>query len=217
MNPHFPCNAEPIRLYRNPKSGHCHRVELMMSLLGVPYETYDLDMANGAHKSPAFLRFSPFGQVPAINDNGTILADSNAILVYLVRNYPDGHRWLPDTAQHGAEVQRWLSVAAGEIASGPAIARLVSVFGAKLDQEAAQAKAPRLLRVMEDTLNTRSFLTGRAIIHNVGQRTVTHTLHRSTTPDHGGAYTTRRCQRSRADAAMAFVGAICSVRKAHTR
>ncbi|MDV4143704.1 MULTISPECIES: glutathione S-transferase family protein [Shimia] len=163
MNPHFPCNAEPIRLYRNPKSGHCHRVELMMSLLGVPYETYDLDMANGAHKSPAFLRFSPFGQVPAINDNGTILADSNAILVYLVRNYPDGHRWLPDTAQHGAEVQRWLSVAAGEIASGPAIARLVSVFGAKLDQEAAQAKAHRLLRVMEDTLKTRSFLTGRAI------------------------------------------------------
>ena len=35
----------PIKLYRNPKSGHCHRVELMLALLDLPYETIDLDMA----------------------------------------------------------------------------------------------------------------------------------------------------------------------------
>ena len=68
MNPHFPLDAEPVKLYRNPKSGHCHRVELVMSLLGVPYETVDLDMAGGAHKAPAFLQLNPFGQVPVIDD-----------------------------------------------------------------------------------------------------------------------------------------------------
>lgn len=40
----------------------------MMSLLSVPYETVDLDMAGGAHKAPAFLQLNPFGQVPVIDD-----------------------------------------------------------------------------------------------------------------------------------------------------
>ncbi|MEM9899113.1 MAG: glutathione S-transferase N-terminal domain-containing protein, partial [Pseudomonadota bacterium] len=67
----------PVKLYRNPKSGHCHRVELMMAFLDVPYETIDLDMANGAHKAPEYLKISPLGQVPAIDDNGVTLSDSN--------------------------------------------------------------------------------------------------------------------------------------------
>lgn len=80
MNPHFPADAAPIKLYRNPKSGHCHRAELMMAFLGLPYETIDLDMANAAHKAPDYLKISPFGQVPAIDDNGVTLSDSNAII-----------------------------------------------------------------------------------------------------------------------------------------
>ena len=71
----------PIKLYRTPKSGHCHRVELMLALLDLPYETIDLDMANGAHKAPDYLKISPFGLVPAIDDGGFTLSDSNAILI----------------------------------------------------------------------------------------------------------------------------------------
>ncbi|QDC10783.1 glutathione S-transferase [Oceanicola sp. D3] len=163
MNPHFPAGAAPIKLYRYAKSGHCHRVELMMSLLGVPCDPVDLDLAGGAHKAPEYLEISPFGQVPAIDDNGIILSDSNAILVYLVRKYPNGHTWLPDAPEAAAEVQRWLSVAAGEIASGPALARLVKVFGAPLDHEAAKAKAQRLFAVMEPLLQSREFLVGSSV------------------------------------------------------
>lgn len=64
MNANFPTHAEPIKLYRHPKSGHCHRVELMMALLDLPYQTIDIDVANGAHKAPSFLAMSPLGQVP---------------------------------------------------------------------------------------------------------------------------------------------------------
>src|SRR5690606_14388003 len=70
-------NGAPVTLYRNPKSGHCHRVELMLALLDIPYKTVDLDMKNGAHKAPEYLRISPLGQVPAIEDNGVALSDSN--------------------------------------------------------------------------------------------------------------------------------------------
>lgn len=153
----------PIKLYRNPKSGHCHRVELMLSLLDLPYETIDLDMANGAHKAPEFLKISPIGLVPAIDDGGYTLADSNAILIYLVRTYATGSDWLPGDAKQAAEVQRWLTVAADNIYSGPASARLVTLFGAPLDHGAAVRKAHDLFKVMETHLAGRDWLATGAI------------------------------------------------------
>lgn len=148
----------PVILYRTPKSGHCHRVELMLALLGLPYRTVDLDMANGAHKAPGFLEISPLGQVPAIDDNGVTLADSNAILTYLVLRYGDASTWQGRDPVEAAEIQRWLSIAAGEIASGPCSARLVTVFGAELDHEAAKAGAHALFGMMETHLEGRDWL-----------------------------------------------------------
>ena len=152
-----------VTLYRNPKSGHCHRVELMMSFLDVPYETVDLDMANGALKAPDYLKISPLGQVPAIDDSGVTLSDSNGILIYLVETYAKDYNWTGQTPEEKAQVQRWLSVAAGEIAYGPCAARLVTVFGAPLDHAAAVAKAHGLLKVMDEALNGHSFLVSDRI------------------------------------------------------
>ncbi len=156
----FPKDASPIKLYRNPKSGHCHRVELMMALLGIPYETIDLDMANGAHKAPDYLKISPYGLVPAIDDNGYTLDDSNAIITYLVQTYAKGSQWLPTDGKTAAEVQRWLSAAAGPIYSGPCAARLVTVFGAGLDHKAAIETAHGFFKVMEAHLEGKEWLAG---------------------------------------------------------
>lgn len=163
MNPKFPPDAAPIKLFRHPLSGHSHRVELMLALLDVPYETVDLDLGAGAHKAEEYRKISPFGQVPAIDDNGVTLSDSNAILVYLTRTYSDSPDWLPLEPRHAAEVQRWLSVAAGDLASGPAVARLVTVFGAKRDWEGAKRKARDLFEVMENVLSARPFLAGDTV------------------------------------------------------
>lgn len=155
--------TNPIKLYRNAKSGHCHRVELMMALLQLPYETVELDMQNSAHKQPDYLAINPFGQVPAIDDNGTILSDSNAIITYLAEKYGDAARWTGATPETRAAVQRWLSIAAGEIAAGPCSARLVTVFGAALDHDAAKDKAHALFRVMDGQLNGAEYLVGEHI------------------------------------------------------
>lgn len=163
MNTKFPTKAQPIKLYRNAKSGHCHRVELLMSFLDLPYEPIELDMANGAHKEAEFVKDSPFGQVPAIDDNGTKLADSNAILTYLTHAYGDEHQWLPKDPVNAAKVQQWLSVSAGQIASGPAAARLVPVFGATLDWENAKSIANALFEVMDSQLSNRNYLVGNEI------------------------------------------------------
>ena len=163
MNPNFSSSSTPIKLYRNPKSGHCHRVELMLSFLDLPCETIDLDMANGAHKAPEYLAISPFGLVPAIDDNGFTFSDSNAILVYLVQTYGADTQWMPKEPKTAAEVQRWLTIAAGPIFSGPCAARLVKVFGAKLDHAAAVATAHNLFAIMEKHLSDRDWLAGDTI------------------------------------------------------
>lgn len=149
----------PIKLFRHPLSGHAHRVELMLSLLGLPTELVFVDLAKGAHKQPEFLAISPFGQVPVIDDNGTLLSDSNAILVYLAQKYGDGS-WLPSDPLAAAKVQRWFSVAAGQIASSPAVARLITVFGAPYNAEESIARSHALLRVVEQELANSPFLAG---------------------------------------------------------
>lgn len=114
----------PIRLHRHALSGHAHRVQLMLSLLGLPCEMVDVDLAAGVHKTPDFLARNAFGQVPMIEDGELTLADSNAILVYLALTHDAARRWLPADARTQAEVQRWLSADAGPLAAGPAAARV---------------------------------------------------------------------------------------------
>lgn len=148
-----------IKLYTFPLSGHAHRVQLALALMQIPYELIEVDLRKGAQKTPEFLQMNPFGQVPVIDDNGTILADSNAILVYLARQYGKG-AWLPSDAVGEAQVQRWLSVAAGLVAFGPAAARLVTVFGAGFRAEEVIGRANNLFKVMDSELAKRPFLVG---------------------------------------------------------
>lgn len=146
-------------LYHHPLSGHAHRAVLFASLLGVAHELVEVDLAAGAHKRPEFLKLNPFGQVPALVDGDVVIADSNAILVYLARK--SGRTdWLPNDARDEAAVQRWLSVAAGELAYGPAAARLITVFGAGFDAEEVIARSHRLLGLLEARLAESAWLAG---------------------------------------------------------
>ncbi len=149
-----------IVVYRNPLSGHAHRVELFLSMLEIPARLVDVDLRAGAHKTPEFLSKNPFGQVPVMEDGDVTLADSNAILVYLALRYDKSGAWYPRDALAAARVQQWLSVAAGQLATGPATARLIKVFGRGLDHGRAVWVAEQLFAVMEQALAAQAFLTG---------------------------------------------------------
>lgn len=149
-----------IKLHHFALSGHSHRVQLMLSLLDLPHEIVPVNLRQGEHKSEAFLKMNPFGQVPVLEDGDTVLFDSNAILVYLARRYDPAGRWLPQDAAGQAAVQAWLSVAAGLIAFGPATARMITLFGSKANAEDVIARAHHLLKVMEGVLGARDFLVG---------------------------------------------------------
>lgn len=147
-----------LKLYRHALSGHSHRAELLLSLLNLPAEIIDVDLANGAHKQTDFLQKNIFGQVPVLEDGDNTIADSNAILTYLARRYDPTNRWAPTDPATQAEVQRFLSIAAGPIAYGPAAARLVTVFGAALDADRAIFIAHTTLNTFEKHLKGRDWL-----------------------------------------------------------
>jgi glutathione S-transferase len=148
-----------MKLYAYALSGHAHRARLFLSLLGVDHEHVEVDFANRAHKSPTFLTINPFGQVPVLDDDGVVVSDSNAILVYLAKKYCRID-WLPEDAINAARVQKWLSVAAGEIARGPASARLVTVFSAPIDPKDAIQRAHAILKLMDAELAARHYIIG---------------------------------------------------------
>jgi glutathione S-transferase len=150
-----------VKLYSAPLSGHSHRARLFLSLIGVAFETVDIDLAKRQQKTPEYLAINPFGQVPALDDDGFVVTDSNAILVYLAKKF-DRHDWLPEDAGNSARIQKWLSVAAGEIARGPAAARLITVFKAPLPAEETINRAHAVLSLIEAELGRSAFIVGKA-------------------------------------------------------
>jgi len=145
-----------ITLHGTPLSGHCHRVELLLLMLGLPYRFVPAPAE--VRSTAAFRRLNPLGQIPVLEDGELALADSNAILVYLARRYAPGSHWLPEEPVAAAQVQRWLSIAAGEVMYGPATARMVAQWNMPGDPVRSVKIAGRLLDFMERHLADRPYL-----------------------------------------------------------
>ncbi|MBD2199593.1 MULTISPECIES: glutathione S-transferase family protein [Calothrix] len=147
-----------IQLYGHELSGNSYKVKLMLSVLGLDYEWIKVDLMAGAHKQPEFLALNPFGQVPLLVDGNTVLADAQAILVYLARQY-GGESWLPLEPQAMSRVVRWLSTTAGEIRQGPESARLYHLFKAtSINIEQAIQKSEFILTQLNDHLANQQWL-----------------------------------------------------------
>lgn len=147
-----------IQLYGHELSGNSYKVRLFLELLNLEYQWIKVDLMKGAHKSPEYLAINPFGQVPLLVDGDTKLADAQAILIYLARQYGND-RWLPNEALPLAQVVRWLSTTAGEVRQGPENARLYYLFGAtNINIDRAHQKAAYILTQLNQHLSTRTWL-----------------------------------------------------------
>ncbi len=148
-----------IKLYGLELSGNSYKVKLFLELLKLEYEWIEVDLIKGEHKSPEYLALNPFGQVPLLINGDIKLADAQAILVYLARQY-GGNQWLPaDDALALAQVVRWLSTTAGEVRQGPENARLYHFFSVtNINIDRAYEKAEYILTQLDQHLSTRTWL-----------------------------------------------------------
>ena len=119
-----------MKLYDLEPSGNRYKVRLFCALAKISIDLVPVDFMAGEHKSAKFLAMNPLGELPILDDDGYILRDSQAILVYLASKY-GGEAWLPKDPAHAAKVMQWLSTAANNVQHGPGDARLVDLFGYK--------------------------------------------------------------------------------------
>lgn len=149
-------------LYSFPLSGHSHRAELALSLMGLGFENKVMDLPAGEHKSDWFLKLNPEGKVPVLVDGDDVIYESTAILTYLAAKYDTENKWIPADARDQSLVQRFFAQASGPVAAGPARARLIQIFGAKYDTEETIRNAHAYLTGLEAYLEGRDYLLGEA-------------------------------------------------------
>ena len=146
-----------MTLYEFALSGNCHKIRLMLSLLGLDYRSIVVNGSERQQKSVDFLAMNPFGQVPVLKDDDIIVRDSQAILVYLARKYGN-EQWLPNEAAALAEVVAWLSNAANEVSMGPNRLRLHYKFGRAINIEESRQTAINLLNILQERLAKHHWL-----------------------------------------------------------
>ncbi len=148
-----------MKLYDFELSGNCYKARLLLQLLQLPYQGIAMDLRGGAHKKPDFLALNPKGQVPVLEDGEHVIADSQAILVYLAEK-ETAREWYPADPVSRAQIQFWLSTASNEVTHGPARARYYTKFGIEGDVAAAQALAERLFAWLAPVMEKRNWLVG---------------------------------------------------------
>lgn len=156
-----------LTLYEFGLSGNCHKVRLLLSLLGLQYQSELLDSVKREHKTEHFLQLNPFGQVPVLKDESQntdviIMRDSQAILVYLARAY-GATEWFPQNPVKAAEIISWLSTAANEVARGPNAMRLYHKFGRAINIDEAIQITSQLLSVLDLHLQSRLWLANNTL------------------------------------------------------
>ena len=157
-----------MKLYDLELSGNSYRVRLLLSLLGRKHELVTVNLMKGEHREPWFLKLNPRGQVPTLDDDGTVVWDSMAILVYLARKY-GGEKWLPLDAKEMAEVMQWLAVMENETLYGLGRARLICKFKFPGNLEDAQLLGRKGLDVLEQRLAAYQWLAlDRPTIADIG-------------------------------------------------
>jgi GSH-dependent disulfide-bond oxidoreductase len=137
------------------------KVALFLEEAGLEYEPIPIDTRTGAQFAPDFLKVNPNGKVPAIDDNGTVVFDSNAILLYLAEKTG---KFLPG-AQYRGEFLSWLMFAASGL--GPFSGQAVHFkhFAPEAVPYARKRylfETERHLSILDQRLASRHYLVGDA-------------------------------------------------------
>ena len=157
-----------LKIYYAPLSTAASRVRMCAEAIGLDYEPIAVDLRRGEQRSADYLEINPFGKVPAIDDDGFYLFESNAIMKYLCCK--SGSDLYPDSCEGRAIVDQWCDFAASLL--GPAYGRVMfnrlfaPAMGAPID-EASLADGlrfvERYLPVIDARLDASDYIAGTSL------------------------------------------------------
>lgn len=151
-----------ITLYEYLPSQNCYKIRLLLSHLDQPYKSEIVSIFEGEGQRPEYIAINPTGAVPAIRlEDGRVLSESNAILVYLAEDTP----YFPSDRFHRAKVNQWLSFEADYVQTTIGNLRYWTLTN-KLAKRPAQyvsgrrAAAVKSLGILDRQLAQTPFITG---------------------------------------------------------
>ena len=115
-----------IKLYDNPLSGNCFKVKLLLVQSKIPFESIIIDVFKGESRKAPFLQINNAGKIPAIDDNGFILNESNAILLYLAEKY--NKNLLSENLDERGKIYSWILYNKTSVDPNLAKARAIKKF-----------------------------------------------------------------------------------------
>jgi glutathione S-transferase len=142
-------------VYDYELSADAYKARLLLALLRVPWTPVQVDFYPGReHHAPWFLELNPRGELPVLDDDGTIVAgDAQAVLVHLARRYDDGRSWYPDHAQALiGQVAIWLAFADALTQTAGAARLHDGFFYDHIDVAVARDGAYELLDALDEHL-----------------------------------------------------------------
>jgi glutathione S-transferase len=167
-------------LYDNPASGNCHKVRLILGLLGVEYERREMSVVDYSDRIEVLGGLSPTLNLPTVVlDDGRPLAESNAILWY----FADGTEYLPDDAYERAQVLQWMFFEQYKHEPGIAVPRFWDAIATEnlprpADLDLRLASGREALKAMERHLRERQYLAGEGFtIADIALYAYTHVAH----------------------------------------
>jgi glutathione S-transferase len=116
---------------------------------GLPYRLHPLDFARGGLKSPDYTRIQPFGQIPALDDDGFELFESAAMVLYLAGK---AGRLLPESPADRALAQQWAFAAVNTVE--PPMVQLFAMDAFSADEAWAKERRPALVNQAQARLAT---------------------------------------------------------------
>jgi glutathione S-transferase len=167
-----------MKLYNVAYSGNSYKVRLLLAQLGIPCEIVEVDILKGESRTAEFLKINPNGRTPVLDDNGFILAESNAILAYLAK----GTKFLPEDREKFARIFQWMFFE--QYSHEPYIATSRFWLQHKPDslEKSALLASKRdgswaALKIMEDHLVKTDFFVGDYSIADIALFAYTHVSH----------------------------------------
>jgi glutathione S-transferase len=155
------------------------RVLWALEEMGLPYEIVGLDHPAHALDSPAFRAMNPFGQLPVIDDDGIVVTESGAILVYLARK---SGRLIPSDPAGEAQVLRWCFAALDSVELPVLASWFIEINGGRGSRpgEAMRGWATMRIGQLDTWLADRTFVATDAF--TVADLLLTHVLGGGTDP-----------------------------------
>lgn len=157
-----------LKIYGSDLSGPANKIRFVANYLGIKYDYVFIKLREGEHQRPEFLKINPIGKIPAIDDDGFCLFESNAICRYLADKHQSNI--YPKDLKERAVVESWIDF--GSMHVGAAVSKVVynRIFApirkVEIDERSIKEGLDflaRFLPIVDKQLAQNKYITGHSI------------------------------------------------------